>query len=62
MLETVKVTISERHQLPFNEYFNRYVAEVQDQAIDNEIEFIVRNNFLDINMLMRLIDNAGGQL
>ena len=57
MLDTIKQTIKEVPFISFEEYFLRYVMKMQDDNIDNEVSFLLRNNFLSTLSLDRLINS-----
>lgn len=46
MLETVKSTINNLPSISFERYFIEYIMNMQDLNIDNEVSFLLRNNFL----------------
>lgn len=56
MLETVKAEIYEQPSISFGQFFARYVMEVQDSAIDAEVSFALRNNFLSASAIDRIIN------
>lgn len=56
MLETVRKAINSGPCISFEEYFHEYVSSVQDTSIDLEMAFVFRNNFMNVNMMSRLID------
>lgn len=60
MLETVKSAIKDAPFISFEQYFVRYVMEVQDQNIDQEVSFLFRNNKMNMVLLNRLISTQLG--
>ena len=56
MLETIKQLIKEPC-ISFGEFFQRYVMYVQDESIKHEISFLLRNNFLSANAMIKLVNN-----
>lgn len=56
MLETVKHDIINSPCISFREYFTRYVFQVQDENIDSEVTFLLRNNSIDINLFNRVMN------
>jgi len=57
MLETVSSYIESLPCISFEEHFMNYIFEVQDTSIDLEVQFAIRNNFLDINSVNRIINS-----
>lgn len=55
MFETVRQLIKEPF-ISFEDYFQQYVMKVQDDVIDQEISFLLRNNFLSANAVMKLVN------
>ena len=55
MLETVKNLVNSPY-ISFDEYFQTYVMKIQDEAIQNEIQFLLRNNFPSVNSIIKLIN------
>ncbi len=53
MLETIKECI-EAPYISFEQYFINYVISVQDTNIDNEMSFLCKHNFLNVNSMIRL--------
>lgn len=37
----------------FDQYFQDYVMRIQDDMIDNEIKFLLNNNFVNIKFLQQ---------
>lgn len=59
MLETVKEYIaSDLPCISFEEYYVNYMMHMQDQNIDDELRFLLRNNFLDATVLDTLVENT----
>lgn len=58
MLETVKEKIQTIEDIPFSEFFARYVQEVQDRNIEGEIASLCRQNTLNIYIMDRLIHES----
>ena len=56
MLETIKDCIENLPSMSFDEYYKNYIFDMQDTMMDLEMEFIVRNTFLDMNAMNRIID------
>lgn len=42
--------------ISFEEFYQRYIMEVQDSCIDEEVAFLFRNNFPSANSIIRLIN------
>lgn len=57
MLATIKTSIKNSPCICFEQFFNEYVMDVQDSNIDEEVDFLLRNNFLDSYMLSRLVES-----
>lgn len=57
MLETIKRTIKEVPFISFEEHFLLYLMQVQDDNIDNEVAFLLRNNLLSVMSVDKLIDS-----
>ena len=58
MLEMISKAIAELPELTFEQYFQNYVTSVQDNNIENEVQFILRNNFLNVMSVAKLIDTS----
>ena len=58
MLATVKHCMEASPFISFEQYFANYVMQVQDSSIEYELQFVLRNNFLDVRMMDRLIDSS----
>lgn len=58
MLETIKNNISNNilNNISFDQYYIRYVHDVQDSNIASEVKFAIRNNNIDVNMIDKLIN------
>ena len=56
MLDSIKQMIENVPCISFEEYFQRYIMEVQDGSIDEEVAFLLRNNFPSANAIIRLIN------
>lgn len=56
MLNTVKKLIADAPCITFEQYFQNYVMQVQDSAINEEVSFLLRNNFLSSNAVIKLIN------
>lgn len=56
MLETVKSLI-EKPCISFGEFFQQYVMYVQDKSIQQEISFLLKNNFLSANAMIALMNH-----
>ena len=59
MLNTVKSIIEELPDMPFDEYYQRYIFDVQDQNIEAEVSSL---NTTDILTIDRLIDKLHKEL
>ena len=57
MLEGIKAAISELPFISFEEYFQNYVMNVQDSNISYEVSFFIRNNFVDVLTLDKVISD-----
>lgn len=57
LLETVKQRISSLPAKSFKSFYNDYLYEMQDRAIDQEMNYLVNYNQLDILSLDRLIQD-----
>lgn len=55
MFKTILESIQNLPCISFEEYFTRYIFSVQDTNIDEEIRFMLNNNFLDIKALNSVI-------
>lgn len=59
MLETVRSYIaSDLPCISFEEYYVNYMMRMQDQNIDDELRFLLRNNFMDATVLDTLIEST----
>lgn len=56
MLETVKQTIKKSPCISFGRYFTEYVFRMQDESIDNEVTFLLRNNKIDVNFFNKVMN------
>jgi hypothetical protein len=55
MLDTVKTFIKELPDVPFDEFYQRYICYVQDQNIQIEVKGIQTDEIVSLNkLLMRL--------
>lgn len=52
MLETIKSYINEAPDIPFDEYYQRYIFNVQDMNIDSEIASIKVDDILSLDRLI----------
>lgn len=59
MLNTVKSIIEELPDIPFDEYYQRYIFDVQDQNIEAEVSSL---NTTDILTIDKLIDKLHKEL
>ena len=57
LLETVKQRISSLPAKSFKAFYKAYLYEMQDRAIDQEMNYLVNYNQLDILSLDRLIQD-----
>lgn len=55
MLDTVKRLVNAPY-ISFGDFFQNYIMHVQDSAIEQEITFLLRNNFLSANSMLKLIN------
>lgn len=55
MLEVVKQLVNKPY-ISFGEFFQNYIMKVQDSAIEREITFLLRNNFLSANAMLKLVN------
>ena len=62
MLETVKSYIDNMPDTPFEKYFLRYVMEVQDSMIAEELSYMLKYNVVDVKLVDRAIANAVKEL
>ena len=56
-LETVKRCIDDSPCISFEQYFMQYVLDIQDKNINYEMQFLLRNSFLDSVMMSRIIED-----
>lgn len=56
MLKSIKQSISNAPCITFGQYFTRYVLQVQDNNIDSEVTFLLRNNAIDPLFLNRVMN------
>ena len=61
MLDTVMKMIQETPYISFERYFQEYIMKVQDEAINEEVSFLVRNNFPSANSISKLINKEVDQ-
>lgn len=61
MLDTVKKLI-DIPCISFEQFFQLYIMNVQDYSLDSEISFLLRNNFLSVNAMIKLANNEVGVL
>lgn len=57
MLDAVKELLAEP-TLPFDEYYNQYICEIQDTLLDNEIWRLHVFDHIDIWHLPKLIEQT----
>lgn len=55
MLDMVKQLI-EKPCISFEQFYQNYVMKMQDVSIDNEVTFLLRNNFPSSNSILKLIN------
>lgn len=61
MLSTIKSYISNQEDISFDEYYNRYVMEVQDKNLNKEISYMLSANSLNVlNMSILIKDTVEG--
>lgn len=48
--------------IPFEEYFQNYVFEIQDRNINGEMKFFVQNNFMSPKTLAKIVEQTGKDL
>ena len=58
MLETIKQTIAELVDEPFDAFFTRYVIQVQDINIQKEIQSLQNCNSIDLDMMSKVIEET----
>lgn len=58
MLETIKQTIAELADEPFDVFFTRYVIQVQDINIQKEIQSLQNCNSIDLDMMSKVIEET----
>ena len=61
MLDTVKKQISELPNVPFDEFYQRYIFSVQDENIYSETSF-KDSTFFDLNKLLGKIRRELGEI
>lgn len=61
MLDTVKKQISELPDVPFAEFYQRYIFSVQDENIYSETSF-KDSTFFDLNKLLGKIRRELGEI
>jgi len=52
MLETIKTYIKETPNIPFEEYYQRYIFNVQDMNIESEIASIKTDDIVSLDRLI----------
>ena len=52
MLDTIKSYISEVPNIPFEEYYQRYIFQVQDMNIEAEVSGIKTDDILSLDRLI----------
>ena len=52
MLNTIKTYIKETPDIPFDEYYQRYIFKVQDANIDAEVSSIKTDDILSLDRLI----------
>ena len=52
MLETIKSYINGIPDIPFEDYYQNYICEVQDRNIESEIEFVQSDDILTMSALL----------
>lgn len=55
MLDSVKKMIAEPF-ISFEQFYQNYIMSVQDESIEIEISFLLRNNFPSANSMIKLIN------
>lgn len=58
MLSTIKSYISNQEDISFDEYYNRYVMEVQDKNLNKEISYMLSANSLNVLNMSILIKDT----
>ena len=58
MLETIKQTIAELVDEPFDVFFTKYVIAVQDINIQKEIQSLQNCNSIDLDMMSKVIEET----
>ena len=56
MLETLKQTMNDLPCISFEEYYQRYVMDVQDTSIDSEVSYLLRNNSMSSVIINKVIN------
>ena len=62
MLETINDFIQSLPNISFDQFYNDYIASVQDSNIDDEIAYIIKHNALNLSMMDRLIQHTHERL
>jgi hypothetical protein len=52
MLNTIKTYIKETPDIPFDEYYQRYIFKVQDANIDAEVSSVRTDDILSLDRLI----------
>ena len=52
MLDTIKTYIKEVPNIPFDEYYQRYIFKVQDTNIESEVKSIKTDDILSLDRLI----------
>ena len=60
MLKTVKNAIEKIKQdnTSFSEFYMNYVLEIQDESLEREISYMLKNKIYDVNLVDRAIINS----
>ena len=60
MLETIKkeITNLKNDKTIFSEVYMKYVLEIQDESLEREISYMLKNKIYDVNLVDRAIINS----
>lgn len=58
MLDTIKTYIKETPNMPFDEYYQRYIFRVQDANIEAEVGSIKTDDVLSLDRLIAKLHKA----
>lgn len=57
MLETIKNYISDTNNVPFDEFYQGYICDIQDQNVINELKGIQTEEIITITKLIERLTN-----